>query len=426
MTNQCLWFANFALSKMEHYHLLALTHKEVRIEDIGKFTIPEEEWSHRLGKLHSENLAQEVMILSTCNRLEFFFRAPVGFGVSRQDFVQFFSCVYPAYSADDIKWISEHCVHYSAEAAVFHLLEVASSLHSLVVGEREIITQVRKSYEKCRELGLCGDYIRLAVQHAIVSAKEVFTDTGISTRPVSVVSLAYRKLVESGIPKDARFVFIGAGQTNTLMARFLIKHGFSNFRVFNRSLPRAEELSKELNAPFYRLSELGTMGRGFDVIISCTAAADHIIHQSTYLQMLDGDTRRKLVIDLAVPHDFSPEVIQNNNIRFIDVSLLQQLAENNLQERKTELGACLEILERRMEEFRNRFRIRQFEIAMGEVPEQVRAIRNHAIKNVFSKEIGQLDENSRELIEKVAEYMEKKFVAVPMKLSRKFAERDLF
>jgi glutamyl-tRNA reductase len=415
---------NFAASEMEAYHLIALTHKQVRIEDIGRYSVPEEEWAERLGRIISQGLAQEIMILSTCNRIEFFFCASPDSCHTTEDIQQFLKVIYPQNSDSDLGWMAENCVHFEGEKAVLHLLEVTSSLHSLVVGEREIITQVRKAYEKCRLLGLCGDAIRIAVQHAIVSAKEVFTDTGISTRPVSVVSLAYRKLAESGIPKDARFVFIGAGQTNALMARLLIKHGYRNFRVFNRSLPRAESLGRELNSPFFRLADLAREGRGFDVIISCTAAADHIIHQDIYQEILGGDTRKKLVIDLAVPHDFSPEVISSNNIRFIDVSLLQQLAESNLQERRTELGACMTILERRMQEFRSVFKIRQLEIAMGEVPGQVRAIRNQALNHVFQKEIQQLDDHSRELIEKVAEYMEKKFIAVPMKLSRKFAGKE--
>jgi glutamyl-tRNA reductase len=410
---------------MERYHILALTHKEVRIEEIGKYNIAEEQWAERLGKLKSDfHGIEELMLLSTCNRLEFFFKAPATFGDSASDLFAFFTSAYPQLSDEDCLWVARNCKHYRGADAVSHLLEVASSLNSLVVGEREIITQVRKSYEKCRDLGLTGDSIRLAVQHAIVSAKEVFTKTGISTRPVSVVSLAYRKLIESGIPKDARFLFIGAGQTNTLMAKFLLKHGYSNFRVFNRSIERAEQLGSELKSPYFKLSELSEHGRGFDVIITCTAASEHIIHSDIYQSILEGDQRRKMVIDLAVPHDFSPEVVQNFNIRFIDVSELQQLAESNLLERKTELGACQEILNARMEEFHQLFRVRQIELAMSAVPKELRTIRHQAFNNVFNKDIEQLDEQSREVMEKIIDYMEKKFIAVPMKLTKALVERD--
>src|SRR5262249_3662790 len=145
---------------------------------------------------------------------------------------------------------------YNSHEAVNHILRVASSLESLVVGEREIITQFRQAYEKCNSYGLTSDFMRLLNKHTVETAKQIFTETGIAKNPVSVVSLAYRLLKEKNVKDNARCIFVGAGQTNATMAKYMKKHNFSSFTVFNRSLDKAIELSKELNGKAYELNEL--------------------------------------------------------------------------------------------------------------------------------------------------------------------------
>src|SRR5204863_8696738 len=107
--------------------------------------------------------------------------------------------------------------------------------------------QVRKAYEFCNLMGLTGDFIRLVAKQTIETAKDVFTFTDIAKNPVSVVSLAYRRLREIGIKNDARIIMIGAGETNTSMANYLQKHKYANFTVFNRTLYKAEKLSEKVD-----------------------------------------------------------------------------------------------------------------------------------------------------------------------------------
>ena len=107
--------------------------------------------------------------------------------------------------------------------AVKHALSVASSIDSMIVGEREIITQVRGAYEASKSYGLTGDFIRLLTRKVIETAKKVYTETNIAKKPVSVVSLAYHKLRNLNIALDAKFVIVGAGLTNTTMCKFLKK-----------------------------------------------------------------------------------------------------------------------------------------------------------------------------------------------------------
>ena len=117
---------------------------------------------------------------------------------------------------------------FNGEIAVNHLFKVASSLDSLVIGEREIITQVRKAYELCNSYHLTGDVIRLLVQRTIQLAKKIYTESDISKNPVSIVSLAYHQLKQKNINKDSNFIIVGAGKTIATMLKFLSKHGYGD------------------------------------------------------------------------------------------------------------------------------------------------------------------------------------------------------
>src|SRR5690606_38144436 len=137
---------------------------------------------------------------------------------------------------------------YSGMEALTHLFRMSCSLESLVVGEKEILAQVRRAYERCREAGFTGDYLRLIMDRLVKTAKEVYTYTNISRNPISVVSLAYRKLKEVKLPENPRILVIGSGETNQNLAKYLKKHQYANFVVFNRTLENAQKLANELQA----------------------------------------------------------------------------------------------------------------------------------------------------------------------------------
>src|SRR5690606_38972490 len=119
-----------------------------------------------------------------------------------------------------------------------------------------------------------GDFLRLVMNRVVKTAKEVYTYTNISRNPISVVSLAYRKLRDLRISPNSRILIIGAGETNQNIGKYLSKHKYHNFSVFNRTLSKAQKLANELGGRAFDLSELGTFKEGFDVIITCTGAID--------------------------------------------------------------------------------------------------------------------------------------------------------
>jgi len=401
---------------LDKFHSIAFTHRNLDVKDLGLLPIDESKQLERLAHLKSAMNLTELMFLSTCNRVEFIFCSDDT--VSTPFLVQFFESIYPEFSNEQKEHFAERADVFKGTNAVEHILSVASSIDSMVIGEREIITQVRNAFDFSRKLNLTGDFIRLVMRHTIETAKRVYTETSIATKPVSVVSLAYHKLREMNIPLDARMMIIGAGATNTTMSRFLRKHGFKNFVVFNRTLTKAESLAKDLNGKAFGLEALEHYEGGFDVIISCTGSDSHIITPEFYKKILIGEESRKVVIDIAVPQDLHPEILSNHAVTHISVDFLQKISNENLKVRSNEIQHVEEIISEALFDFKHLQKVRNVELAMREVPLKVKEIRATAMNEVFKNDLESLDENSKEVLDKIISYMEKKYMSMPMIMAK--------
>lgn len=401
---------------MEYLKILAFTHKHIDLKSLGKLVICEQTLDDRLKNIQNELNVKEIFYIGTCNRVEFVFTT--AHTLDHAFILRFLTVLDMGLPEQYMEKFIENVSVYEQVEAFNHLLRTSCSLESLVVGEKEILAQVRRAYEACRVSGFTADYMRMIMNRVVKTAKEVYTNTNISKNPVSVVSLAYRKLRDLTITSSSRILIIGAGETNKNIAQYLKKHKYSDFSVFNRTLEHAESLAKELNGKAYPLSALEDFNQGFDVIITCTGATEPIITEEIYRKLLIGETGKKVIVDLAIPNDTAPAVIQNFPIHYIEVESLKEIARKNIQERYDELINAEQIIDQNIKEFDLDLRQRKIEIAMSEVPQKIKAIKSKAMDIVFADEINTLDENSRLVLERVMDYMEKKYISVPMIMAK--------
>ena len=382
---------------VQNLRILAFTQKKTPRGELGRFFLHEENKAERLSVLKFATGIDEICYIATCNRVEFLIITDLPFnGVFLN---RFFRHVRNDWTQEEIDFAIAHCEAYSGEAALEHIYKVASSLDSMVIGEREIITQVRKAYDECREAGLTGDFLRIVIKSTITTAKQVYTETQIAASPVSVVSLAFRKQLDLHNAQNARFLFVVAGEKNGNICKYLVKNGFRNITLFNRTLSHAQKLAAALDNGTGRivalpLTDLPTFTGGFDVLISCTAAGTPVIVSAVYGALLQGDASRKVVVDLAVPNDVEPGLVKKHSVHFINVEELKREAERNLAVRREELVAARQIIADNLAEFRHLLRTRKLELAMKEVPRKIREIRHNAVHSVFAKEIESLDGSS--------------------------------
>jgi glutamyl-tRNA reductase len=239
-----------------------------------------------------------------------------------------------------------------------------------VVGEREIITQVRKAFEECRENNLCGDVIRVLVQSTIFTAKKVYTESNIGTRPVSIVSLAFLEMKKYISKKPKKIIVIGAGKTVNSMLKFISKNQQHHYTIYNRSTEKAHKLVEALN--------------------------------------IDCDTK----------------ISEKQNVKLINVNQLKVRAEENLHARAEEIKRCLDIIDRQIIKYYIAEKERNLERALSSVPKSIKGIRQKAFREVFAKELETLDPGAIEVVNSLVDYIEKKYISVPMKMAKEILLKE--
>lgn len=395
-------------------HIIAFTHRDFNFDEIGHFHLEDSSRINSLNKLKSDLNVDELMYLSTCNRVEFIVNSNLKIDTKFLEIL-----VGNFISSEKIKYFVNKTAVFSGKKAVHHLFSVASSIDSLVVGEREIITQVRKAFEECKDHKLCGDFIRVLVQMTISTAKKVYTESEIATRPVSIVSLAFLELKKYISKKPKKIVVIGAGKTITSMLKFINKNINHQFIIFNRSTEKAENLVNQLNlnAQIFPLSEMGNKKLDYDFIITCTGSKEIILNTDKF-QKINPENKKNIIVDLAVPNDCDNKIESLYNVKLINVDQLKVRAEENLKARSEEIKRCLEIIDKQIIQYYLAEKERTLERALSAVPKSIKGIRKKAFKEVFVKELGTLDPQAINIVNSLVDYMEKKYISVPMKMAK--------
>jgi len=401
---------------MKRYSVIAFNHHSTGIKNLDEVFADEIVLSERLHTIKKELKADGLMYLATCNRMEFFLSSSAS--ITKKDVNTLLDILHPEWKVEKVEKFSKSALLYNGEAAVGHLFQVTSSLDSLVVGEREIITQVRNAYEWSQKQGLTDDFIRILVRKTIETAKKVYTDTKIAEKPVSVMSLACRKLQEWQVSSDSRVIMIGAGQTANVLVKYMSKHGFTKFTVFNRTLKNAKELAAKYNIEAHSLKELENYTEGFDILITCVKSTKPIINKELFEKLRGDEKTVKTIVDLGLPFNVDKKVLALNNVQFVTTASIETIAKENLEGRKSEMTAANAIIDKAVEEYYTDIQGRKIERAMREVPQQVHKLREQAITSVFSKEIDTLSPDSKIVLEKVVDYLEKKYISIPMQLAK--------
>jgi len=403
--------------------IIAFTHRQFNFDEIGLFHLDDNQRINVLTNLKTNLDIDELMYLSTCNRVEFI--------ISHKKKINktFVEELVKYFLADKLPTNLKDIVHradiINNKSAVHHIFSVASSIDSLVVGEREIITQVRKAFEECRENNLCGDVIRVLVQSTISTAKKVYTESNIGTRPVSIVSLAFLELKKFISKKPKKILVIGAGKTITSMLKFISKNQQHHYTIYNRSIEKAHKLVEvlKIDADVYPLDELDNHNSKFDFIISCTGSKEIVLSLDKF-QKINPNNTKSVIVDLAVPNDCDIKISKNNNVKLINVDQLKVRAEENLQARGEEIKRCLSIIDKQIIKYYIAEKERNLERALSSVPKSIKGIRQKAFREVFAKELETLDPDAIEVVNSLVDYIEKKYISVPMKMAKEILLKE--
>jgi glutamyl-tRNA reductase len=285
----------------------------------------------------SGNLS-ELVLVSTCNRVELYGVAPDGSRNLERLFEQF--------SREDFDF-SAYLYVKEGEEAIRHLFSVVSGLDSLVIGETEITGQIKTAYLAAQQAGLTGRVTNRLFQTALQTAKEVRTQTGIGRGATSVGSVAV-ELAERIFDHDfsaKTILIIGAGKMGEACVRHLAKKGARSVLVANRSFERAVGLAGDFGGTAVRFEELFTAMAQADIVVSSTGAPQTILHKDDLAQVMSARHDRPLfLIDIAVPRDIDTDVERVDGVFLYNVDHLEAIVLENVKNRQAELGRCQNLI----------------------------------------------------------------------------------
>ena len=335
--------------------LIGINHTTAPIEVRERLAVPSGRLADATRTLLHQPGIHEGLILSTCNRIELLTsQETLPQAVDLHRFLEEYFSV-PAAT------LAPHLYEYREREAVRHLFRVASSLDSMVVGEPQILGQVKESYTIAREVGAVSSLLEGLLQRAFTVAKKVRTETEIGSSSVSIASVAVelaRKIF--GSLQGKTVLLVGAGKMSSLAARHLIQQGASSILVTNRTQARAETLAAEFLGtsaattvlPFDQIYEQADRA---DIVITSTGSPQKIFNRSHGQQFLERRRHRPMFfIDIAVPRDVDPRMNEVEGCFVYDIDDLQQVAQANLADRGREAEAAESIIAQEVERYQQR------------------------------------------------------------------------
>ncbi|SNR62012.1 glutamyl-tRNA reductase [Desulfurobacterium atlanticum] len=358
-----------------------MNHKTAPVEIRERFALKDGRLEEAILSLNALPQIDECMILSTCNRVEFYF-------VTREDVP--FKDIKPFLSNlgnISIEEINRFLYFKTQEDAVRHGFRVASSLDSMVIGEPQIISQFKTAFSKAKELGTAGVVINRFCETALKVSKKVRTETAIAKNAVSI-SFAAVELAKKIFCQlyDKNVAIIGAGEMAELAVKHLINSGVNNVFVVNRTLERAEKLAKEFGGKAFSLNELEKVIKKSDIVISSTGAPEYVLtYDLINTIMKDRSSRPLFLIDIAVPRDIDPEIDKIDNVYLFDIDNLKEVVEANLEERKRAAKEAEEIIEGCVKRFVHW--LKEYEVAplIVELKQKAEQIRKQELEKRLSK-----------------------------------------
>ena len=398
--------------------MIGLNHKTAPLALRERIAIGRDELAETTQALAAMRGVNECMIVSTCNRVEIL-AAVDNPTVHLAEFITERFGIEP-------EEIQPHLYEFHDHEAVRHLFRLAASLDSMVVGEAQILGQVKESFQTARAAGTVAGQLEPLLQSAFSAAKKARTETGIGANSVSIASVAVdlaRKIFGS---LEGRTVFlVGAGKMSELAARHLVQQGVGSILVTNRTRERALRMAEEMQGrviprvvPFEQLYEAAAEA---DIVISSTGAPHQIFRREHGKQFLRTRRNRPMFfIDIAVPRDVDPEMNQLDGIFVYDIDDLQQVAASHMEERSREATDAETLIAQEVERFEQKLRAVNVAPAIVALQEKAEEIRRGEIERQHAR-LASFTPEQREAVELLTRGLVNKFLHPPMQALKQAA-----
>lgn len=396
--------------------LVGLNYKTAPVEIREAFALSDPELLDN-GVLHINEAISEFLILSTCNRVEIL--AVTKDKEACQHIFGQWSRVVGKTSDELIPYTYT----YWGQEAISHLFSVASSLDSMVLGEPQILGQLKSAYKDALKKGTAKTIINRLLHKSFSVAKRVRTETGIASSAVSIsyAAIELAKRIFDNM-SEVRVLLIGAGEMAELAATYLLQTGIESITVANRTICRAEELAERYNGTAIGFDALFDHLANSDIIISSTAANEPIIHASQMKKVLQKRKHKPMFfIDIAVPRDIDPSVNTLDNVYLYDIDDLKDVVEENLAQRQQEALKGARIVKEETAFFMNWLKSLSLQPTIVDLINSTEDLVQAELHKTI-KRLGPITEEQQETLEAMAAAITKKFNHAPITFLKRHLE----
>ncbi len=386
--------------------VLGLNYKTAPIEIREKFSFSKETIRQALENLDEYDGLNEAVILSTCNRTEIYAVTADSCANSLKNFMN-----------DLIGGgaVENYLYEYSGENCIRHLFEVAASLDSLILGEGQILSQVKDAYMLAKNLGATHTILNMLFHKAISSGKNIRTETKIAYNSVSVSSAAVELAAEKlcGLENKSALIF-GAGKMAQLTAQHLKAHGVNKIFVANHHLERAVEMADKIGGEAVSWENAMISAADVDIIVTSTGAPHYVVKPWQTQQLMTRRAGRGIFfIDIAVPRDVDPEVGKIKGVMLYNIDDLESVVESHIKARQEEAKSARKIIEADVTAMLERFKYLKFQPLMADLSARAEKIRERELKRVSNK-LPNLTEDERRAVEQMTRMIVRKLLRLPM------------
>jgi len=387
--------------------VIGVNHQTAPVEVREQFAIPEARLPEAVKTLASQPGIEEAMIVSTCNRVELVAR-------TKDANVDLHGCLDELYGFDTQAY-RKYLYEYRERDAVRHVFRVASSLDSMVVGEPQILGQVKEAYATARAVGAVNSQLDALYSRAFAVAKRVRTETAIASSAVSIASVAVELAKKIFGNLEGKSVYlVGAGKMCELAARHLLAHGASKIYVGNRTFERAAALAKKFNGEPIAFEQLYDTVDLADIVISSTGAPHTIFRKEHGEKFLSRRKNRPMFfIDIAVPRDVDPEMNKLDGIFVYDIDDLQQVVSSHISDRRAEADRAEAIVQLEVDKFQARLQTLDVVPTIVSLQEHLETVRQAEIDRVRGR-LGTLTPEQEMAVEALSRGIINKIMHTPI------------
>jgi len=401
--------------------LVGVNHKTTPVEIREKLAFTKGKIEESVDRLFNFPDIIEHTILSTCNRVEIYARANCQDSAIKA--IKQFICDFHEVSPVELE---DHFYSYRNEEAVEHLFRVSSSLDSMILGEAQILGQVKDAYSLAKDLRSTGLVLNQLFEKAFSIAKKVREETGIAERSVSISSAAVELAQKIFDDLENRTVMlVGTGEMAELAAKHLISYGVKTVYVTSRTYDRAVNLARTLNGSALDFEAFKNELHRADIVITSTSAPNYIIKKEMVEKAIHERKNKPIFfIDIAVPRDIEPDVNDLENIYLYDIDDLQVVVSANMKEREKEAENAMNFISQEVTKFNNWVGTLDAVPTIVEIRKKAENIRKQEIEKTLKK-ISHLSEDDKKLLRQMSSSMVNKILHKPtIKLKQKTQSED--